>query len=294
VLSLIPGGAALQDEMTGAVFELRAKMVVNAAGVWAGQLDHSIKLRPSRGTHLVLPSELFGNLNVSLNIPIAGDIFRYILVLPQADGRTYVGLTDEPVDGGPVDVPKPTDSEVDFLLDSLGGALRTSISRADVIGTFAGLRPLLAGGGRTADLSRRHAVRVAPTGAVTIVGGKLTTYRRMAEDAVNRALEVAGFPARPCLTRNLPLVGAAPRAQLALVDAPNRLVARYGTEAPLVAAGDLTPVAEGLEVSRAELDWAVQHEGALDESDLLDRRTRIGLVPADRAAAMEAACAALH
>src|SRR5262249_39347251 len=149
----------------------------------------------------------------------------------------------------------------------------------------------------TADLSRRHAVLTSPDGVVTVVGGKLTTYRRMARDAVDTALP--GQPAGPSRTARLPLAGAAPASALARVPAPARLVARYGTEAPLVhgmASQDpalAAPVADGLRATAAEFAFAVAHEGALDPGDLLDRRTRIGLVPGDRRRAMDAAVRAL-
>jgi glycerol-3-phosphate dehydrogenase len=138
-------------------------------------------------------------------------------------------------------------------------------------------------------------VVVGADGVVTIVGGKLTTYRRMARDAVDAAVAHAGLRAGPSRTARIPLVGAAPRAALASVPAPRRLVDRYGTEAPVVlamAGGDpelLAPVAPGTPVTGAELLFGLRHEGALDLDDLLDRRTRIGLVPADRAAALSRA-----
>jgi glycerol-3-phosphate dehydrogenase len=183
----------------------------------------------------------------------------------------------------------------------LNGAVRPGITEDDVIGTYAGIRPLLAGaeGARTADLSRRHLVRTTPGGPVTVVGGKLTTYRRMAADAVDAAVRHAGLAAGPCRTDRLPLIGAGSPKRLAAVPAPPRLVARYGVEAPAVmseAGGDpalLAPVADGIDVTVAELLWAVRHEGALDEGDLLDRRTRIGLVAADRDRATPAARRAL-
>jgi glycerol-3-phosphate dehydrogenase len=124
---------------------------------------------------------------------------------------------------------------------------------------------------------------------VTVVGGKLTTYRKMAEDAVNTVVSARGLPAGPSRTKTLPLVGAADRRRLSLVDAPTRMVSRYGTEAGRVAAlGRLddelaAPVAGP--VTAAEVVWAVRHEGALDSDDVLDRRTRIGIVPAERAEA---------
>jgi glycerol-3-phosphate dehydrogenase len=180
------------------------------------------------------------------------------------------------------------------------------------VGTFAGLRPLVdsvgSGDEASADVSRRHLVEVSPsTGAVNVLGGKLTTYRTMAEDAVDLAVKHAGLTAGPCWTTALPLVGApslvqplgipvqtgpTPRSSAGL---PGALVARYGSEAAQVLAAAALPgsasavgrgIAEAghLDVTRAEIEWAVTHEGALDADDVLDRRTRIGLVPADRAA----------
>ncbi|MFB4314597.1 glycerol-3-phosphate dehydrogenase/oxidase [Actinomadura sp. 21ATH] len=301
-LAITGDGAEVRDELTGRTLTVRARSVINAAGVWAGGLVDGVRLRPSRGTHLVVRAETLGGLAAGVQVPVPGATARFLLVLPQGDGRVYVGLTDEPADGPIPDVPVPSEGEIGFLLDILGSALDLPVRRADVVGAYAGLRPLLDDGrGATADVSRRHRVLTSPDGVVTVVGGKLTTYRRMAQDAVDAV--VAGGRvacARPSRTARIPLVGAAPPERLARLDAPRRLVRRYGTEAPLLAAlareegaGALEPVVPGLPVTRAELDWAVRHEGALDAGDLLDRRTRIGLVAADRDAALPAAGAAL-
>ena len=127
--------------------------------------------------------------------------------------------------------PRPTDSEIDFLLDTINTALRTPLTRADLLGTYSGLRPLLdTGGDSTADISRKHAVLTAPDGLVTVVGGKLTTYRRMAQDALDAAVRAAGLP-RSSLRHRAPAAGRARRADL---DPSDRLVRRYGTEAPVV------------------------------------------------------------
>jgi glycerol-3-phosphate dehydrogenase len=227
--------------------------------------------------------------------PVPGESSRFVFALPQPDGLVYVGVTDELVDGPVVDVPEPSEAEVAFLLEVIGTAFERLLSRDDVVGSYAGLRPLLQADGRTADLSRRHAVITSPTGVVTVTGGKLTTYRRMAQDAVDAAVRLRGLPAGPCRTAYLPLVGAAPRPELLRVEAPARLVRRYGTEAPLLAADPewLEPVAPRLPVTAAELRFGLTHEGALDVDDLLDRRTRVGLVPADRELAAPAAHAAL-
>ncbi|GAB3870293.1 FAD-dependent oxidoreductase [Kibdelosporangium lantanae] len=260
--------AEVEDTLTGTRFEIHANRVINATGVWAGQLVPSVKLRPSRGSHIVVSGE--GFTGTSLTVPVPGSGNRFVLVLPQLDGRVYVGLTDEPVDDIP-DVPTAPESDVEFLLRTASSVLERDLTRDDVLGSYAGLRPLLEAEGASADLSREHAVLTAPNGVLTIVGGKLTTYRRMAADAV----DATGLTTRPSPTRNLPLVGAGPVP----AGAPGRLVARYGSEAGLVAQGDLTEVHPG--VTAAEVAWAVAHEGALCVEDVVDRRTRVGLVPAE-------------
>ncbi|MFF9606223.1 glycerol-3-phosphate dehydrogenase/oxidase [Streptomyces sp. NPDC014684] len=308
-LELTGTGARVRDELTGEEGGIRARVVINATGVWAGELAGGIRIRPSRGTHLVLRSERLGTLPAGLHIPIPGETNRFVLVLPQGDGRVYVGLTDEPVDGPLPDVPEVPETDIGFLLDVLGSVLDVPVHRDEVVGAFAGLRPLLDAGGsasagdapaRTSDISRRHAVLTSPDGVTTVVGGKLTTYRRMAQDAVDAALAARGLTARPSPTAELPLVGAAAPGLLRSLPAPRRLVRRHGTEAPAVRAlaerdpALAEPVLPGHPVTRAELVWAALHEGALDAADLLDRRTRIGLVPEDRSEALATAHDALE
>ncbi len=204
-----------------------ARAVVNAAGVWAGDLVDDVELRPSRGTHLVLRADSLPGLGVALILPVPGERTSFVNVVPQPDGQVYVGLTDVPVEGHAPDVPEPSEAEIEFLLATTSSALAHPLTRADVAGTYAGLRPLLRAEGRTADLSRRHAVLTSRSGVVTVVGGKLTTYRRMAQDAVDAAVRQAGLDARPCSTARLPLLGAASRPELA----------RLATEAPSAPAG---------------------------------------------------------
>ncbi|WP_110180991.1 glycerol-3-phosphate dehydrogenase/oxidase [Nocardioides solisilvae] len=296
------GRAELLDTLTGETRVVRAGAVVNATGVWAPALAPDVRLRPSRGSHLVLRASTLPGLSTAVTVPVPGSMSRFALLLPQPDGTVYVGLTDEPVEGPPSDVPEPTEAEVGFLLDVVSAAFATPLRREDVVGAFAGLRPLLestepvTGAHSTADLSRRHAVLVGRDDhatVVTVVGGKLTTYRRMAEDAVDAAVRAGGLVAGPCRTRTLPLTGAAPRAELAALREHPRLVRRYGTDAALVLAtarevtglGDdelLAPASPEVPVTLAELVFGVTHEGAADVDDLLDRRTRVGLVTADR------------
>jgi glycerol-3-phosphate dehydrogenase len=310
-LSVTGDGATLLDRRSGTTLSVRARAVVNAAGVWAGALDPDVMLRPSRGTHLVVRAERLGGLPAALTVPYPGERNRYVFALPAPDGRAYIGLTDDPVDAPGEADPEAGPSDVDALLAGLGGVLDTPLTRDDVLGTFTGLRPLLAAGadaGRSADLSRRHAVRVASTGVITVVGGKLTTYRRMAQDAVDLAITARGLPGRPSRTADVAVVGAAPRRVLDRVDAPDRLVRRYGTEAARVlseapeaartplAPGRLAPDGRtgvagrlaGVAVTGAEVLFALRHEGALDVDDVVHRRTRLGLVRADADACLPA------
>ena len=291
----------LTDELTGESFDLAARAVINAAGVWAAEVDSSIRLRPSRGTHLVFDASSFGNPTAALTIPIPGETNRFVFAMPEQLGRVYLGLTDEEAPGPIPDVPEPTPQEVGFLLDTVNTALQTTLTTADVTGAYAGLRPLIDAGdqragaerpgdenSRTSDLSRDHAVLENDSGMFSIVGGKLTEYRLMAQDVLDRALAARGLSATPCQTRNLPLVGANfVGSQHVSGDYPASLVARYGAEASAVIASarcarPADPVCAGIDVTRAEFEFAVTHEGALDVDDILDRRTRIGLVAADR------------
>ncbi len=292
--------ARLVDTVGGGAVTVQARVVINATGVWAGDVDPSVKVRPSRGTHLVLDAAALGNPTASLTVAVPGSNTRFVFAMPEQLGRVYLGLTDEDAPGPIPDEPVASDHEIDFLLTTINTALARPLTRDDVLGTYSGLRPLVdVGGGATADVSRKHAVTVGPDGVVSIIGGKLTTYRQMAEDVLDRAVTHAGLSAQPCRTKTIPLLGAsgASAAQL-----PASLVARYGglSDAVLSTAtvrDPLAAIADGIDVTRAEIEYAVTHEGALDVSDVLDRRTRIGLVRADadkaRAAIEEIVAAAL-
>ena len=284
------------DLDNGEALTLRAGVVVNAAGVWSQRLAPEIRLVPSRGSHLVVRGERLGSPTAALTVPLPGSRSRYVFALPQPDGLVYLGLTDEPVSGPvPDDDPVPSDDEVKQLLETVNQVLAAPLDRSDVVGSYAGLRPLVlpesAGAGpgdATADLSRKHLLRWDGP-VLSVVGGKLTTYRAMAEETVDALVHRLGRGAPRSHTTRLPLVGAAPREELAQVEAPERLVARYGTEAPAVAALGSEPVINGRAETVGELRFGVRHEGARTVSDLLDRRTRIGLVPADRERAIPTA-----
>ena len=283
-------GVEAVDALTGAAFSVRARHVILATGVWAGELSPGVTLRPSRGSHLLIPAGRLGDPRAAVNVPVPGERGRWVFALPRTDGLVAIGLTDVAADGPVPDEPVPSADEEATLLEHASAALEVTLGPEDVAGRYAGLRPLLAGAGGdpTADLSRRHAVVEDPaTGALTVVGGKLTTYRAMARDAVDRITD------RPCRTAKLPLVGALAAAGAA-GDVPARLARRFGAEAAAVAAlGSTEPLAPGVPVCEAELRWAAAHELALTPEDVADRRTRAGLVPEWRAAVLAAARATI-
>ncbi len=290
-------GVDAVDAVTGAGFSVRARRVILATGVWAGELAPGVALRPSRGSHLLVPAGRLGDPRAAVNVPVPGERGRWVFALPRADGLVAIGLTDVDAAGPIPDVPAPSAGEEATLLEHASAALEVSLGPDDVAGRYAGLRPLLAGDGETADLSRCHAVlEDAGTGALTVVGGKLTTYRAMAQDAVDRITD------RPCRTHRLPLVGApgsaagsgavagAPPSAVGAGPALARLARRFGAEAAAVAElGSTEPLAPGVPVCEAELRWAAAHELALTPEDLADRRTRAGLVPEWREAVLAAA-----
>ncbi|HYF25249.1 MAG TPA: glycerol-3-phosphate dehydrogenase/oxidase [Baekduia sp.] len=285
VTAIGPQGAEAVDERTGTAFSVRARHVVNATGVWAGTLTDGVALRPSKGAHLVLDGAALGHPRAAINLPVAGQRGRWVFAVPAPDGHVLAGITDDPYEHGPVDAPEVTAEEEAFLREALAPAFAGGIPPEAVVGRYAGLRPLLAAEGETQDLSRRHAVLADPaTGALTIVGGKLTTYRRMAQDAVDRLTDA------PCRTHRLPLLGAG-LAGGGAAGLPPRLVRRFGAEAAAVAAlaGNraslLEPLAPGVAALGVEVLWARDRELALDAADVLDRRLRLDLLPALRARA---------
>ncbi|MFJ4175853.1 glycerol-3-phosphate dehydrogenase/oxidase [Microbacterium sp. NPDC089696] len=263
-LALHDAGATAEDALTGRRLELRARSVINATGAWAGTLDDDITIRPSRGTHIVLDASDLGRASAALTIPHEGSISRFVFALPQRDGRVIVGLTDEDAPGPVPDVATPTEPEIAFLLDNLNRVVDVPITRERVLGAFAGLRPLVdTGADATADISRRHLVTTSAGGFVDVLGGKLTTYRRMAEDAVDLAVATRRLDAPPSRTAGL------------------RLVDRRTPDG--VARTASVPLVDGVALTRADVEYAVRAEGAMTTADVLDRRTRVGLVDDDRA-----------
>jgi glycerol-3-phosphate dehydrogenase len=297
--------AAARVEADGNEFEIKTRVVVNATGVWADEVraldegKHPGTIRPAKGIHITVPWSLVQN-QIAVVIPVPKDR-RSVFVVPWGgEGGdhqfTYIGTTDTDYDG-PLDNPQITADDVAYLLGAINGAVTTKITDADILGTWAGLRPLVAAAKseRTADLSRRHSVEVSPSGVVTVTGGKLTTYRRMANDAVNKVVERIGRGGRS-KTRTLQLRGA---AGWDAKDLDPQLAARYGADARTVAAlaqGDTAlarPLIEGLPYSRAEVLYAVREEMARTVDDVLSRRTRARLLARDATAAAAEDVAAL-
>ena len=278
--------------------DVRASVVVNATGVWADHvrgLDEGGNpgtLRPAKGIHLSVPWERV-RCDIAVVIPVLKDK-RSIFVVPW-DNRVYVGTTDTDYDGS-IDEPVCTPDDVRYLLDAVNTFLTEPLSTDDVLGTWAGLRPLVrdASSDRTADLSRRHTVRRSASGLVTVTGGKLTTYRRMSADAVDAVVDVLGRGGR-CRTARLPLHGVAGWDAVA----DEHLANRYGGEARTVQAmvaadAELAePLVPSLPYLRAEAVYAARYEMAHTLDDVLSRRTRALLLARDGSAAAATDVAAL-
>ena len=279
-------------EADGRTFDVTARVVVNAAGVFSDDVremdegTHPHSIRPAKGIHITVPWEKVRN-DIAAIVPVPKDK-RSIFVVPWGD-FTYIGTTDTDYDG-PIDDPQCTPEDVKYLLDAMNMAMTEPLTVDDVIGTWAGLRPLVTGGTvgqKTADLSRRHKVAASKTGLVTVTGGKLTTYRKMAEDTTDAVLKSIGRRAA-CRTKNLRLMGAAGSEP-----DDEHLARRYGSEAAAILTladsdPDLAdPLVSGLPYRRAEAVYAVRHEMATTLDDVLTRRTRARLL--NRAATAAAA-----
>ena len=301
-------------DVDGDEVEVRARVVVNATGVWSDEVRalaegaHPSSIRPAKGIHITVPWEKVRN-DIAAVLPVRRDR-RSIFVVPWPgeDGTiggpgsvTYIGTTDTDYDGD-LDDPQCTAEDVAYLLEAVNDAITGTLTEHDVLGTWAGLRPLVsdATSSRTADLSRRHRVTVSDSGLVTVTGGKLTTYREMAEDTVDTAVRLLGGRprgTRRCRTRSLRLRGAEGWEEVAEED--RHLAERYGGEARGVQAmieadpslGE--PLVPGLPYRRAEALYAVRYEMATTLDDVLSRRTRARLRNRDATAAAADEVAAL-
>jgi glycerol-3-phosphate dehydrogenase len=304
-------GARVRDEESGRVLEVSAEAVVICAGVWTG-LVHELAgvragytVRMSKGVHIVVPRSAVDS-DTGMILRTEKSVLFFI---PWGE-QWIVGTTDTDFSGDPAGA-VATEEDVEYILAAANRVLARPLTRADVIGVYAGLRPLAgpaAGNGSkpTAKLSREHVVDVPVPGLVSIAGGKFTTYRLMARDVVDAAVADFGRPVPGSVTGQVPLLGAdglaavqpaagrlaedygVPRATV------EHLLGRYGSLAAEVL--DLTgadpglgrPLAAGHRYLRAEVAYAVTREGALHVEDVLVRRTRLFIESADSGAAVAA------
>jgi glycerol-3-phosphate dehydrogenase len=293
-------GAGAVIDAGGCDIEVRASVVVNATGVWgdalAGDGASAATIRPAKGVHVTVPASLVPT-GVALVLPVPAD-GRSIFVVPWAGtDRVYIGTTDTDYHGS-LDSPACTAEDTAYLLDAVNAALTTTLTAGDVVGSWAGLRPLVAGAGseRSADLSRRHRVTRAAEGVVTIAGGKLTTYRAMAADTVDEVQAALGRPRSPSRTARLALRGA---AGAGAVDPADHLASRYGSEARVVRAmiaaepALAEPLVPTLPYQRAEAVYAARYEMARTLDDVLARRTRALILARDASVAAAAGVAKL-
>ena len=269
------GSVTVNDERTGDSFTVQARHIINAAGVWSDRLDPDLELSPSLGSHVVIPTELVGAGHGSLTVQVPGEINRFVFALPQSDGLTYVGITDHPAPDGVVDEPSAPDSDINWILEVLNQALERPVDPSQRVGSFAGLRPLVSSAvsDSSADISRQHLIRRTDR-LISIVGGKLTTYRRMAEDAVDQVTS------RPCVTKQVALVGSGPSETR--LDVPADLWRYYGNEAPGVWDNRGSADSTVDPAVAARLRFGLDFEGAATPADLLDRRTRASFRPVSK------------
>jgi glycerol-3-phosphate dehydrogenase len=289
-------GVAFREAESGARIELRAENVVNATGVWADRIrpdellteEEIPRIRPSRGTHVTLSTDQLDIGTAACIVPAGGE--RTIFALPWY-GRVLVGTTDNDYEGDIDHVP-PSESDVEYLLDALNGFFGTKLGPDDLTGAYAGVRPLISSGDpkKSVDISRKAELYETSSGMLTITGGKLTTFRRMAAQVVDRITDRDGRDAE-CRTDDIPLgMSARPDDLETSVELPegaaDQLAFRYGHASRAVL--DLCeerpelaePIAPGHPDLLAEVVIAARREQARSVADVLLRRTRLGLLAA--------------
>jgi len=289
-------GVVVRDEETDEEFGIAARVVVNATGIFTDDIRHMDEpnahhlLSVSQGAHIIVDKSYLPS-NTAFLIPKTDD-GRVLFGIPWHD-RLLIGTTDIPREEAELE-PRALEEEIEFLVHHSNKYLTKKLERKDILSVFAGLRPLVAAGDgkQTKKLSRNHRIVVSKTGLITIVGGKWTTYRRMAEQTVDRAVRVGKLNAQPCSTKHMPLHGY---LDIAITkDVPETV---YGTDWPEIkkladADAELAKkIHSNLPYTFAEIVWSVRHEQARTLDDVLARRTRSLLLDA-RAAIEIAPCIA--
>jgi len=288
-------GVRFTDTETGHSFSAEAAVVINATGIFSDQIrlmddeKAARAVQPSQGVHLVLDRSFLQG-DSAIMVPHTDD-GRVLFVIPW-HGKVLVGTTDTPMQTPDLE-PRALKEEIGFILRNAARYLARDPKESDILSIFAGQRPLVRPPGKdgaaTKAISRNHEVLVSESGLVTIVGGKWTTYRKMAEDTLDKAAVLAGLDERPCVTEKLQLLGWRSPDAGTLPD----WLAVYGSEAKDVealVASDASlgePIHPGLPYSKAAIVWAARHEQARTLEDVLSRRTRALLL--DARAAIEAA-----
>jgi glycerol-3-phosphate dehydrogenase len=290
-------GLAFRDEESGREHTLGTRCLINATGPFCDQfrrLDNPAAtpmIAPSQGVHIVLPREFLAGRS-AIMVPHTRD-GRVLFAVPW-HGHVLVGTTDTPISDVSLE-PRAQEREVDFILETAGRYMAKCPTRADLLSVFTGIRPLvkIKSDANTSALSRDHTIQVSPSGLLTIAGGKWTTYRRMAEDAVNRAAGLASLPERPCVTKDLRVHGffnpPETSGPLTNYGSDARKIADLIHEQPALA----TPLHESLPICGAQIVWAARHEMARTLDDVLARRTRALFLNARAALAMAPAAARL-
>lgn len=280
-------GVRASNEETGDHFRLHAKVVINAAGIFSDEirkLDNvksPSQLAPSQGVHLVLPSSFLASKTAVL-VPHTDDD-RVLFLVPWHD-RVIVGTTDTALKRPSLE-PRAKEEEIDFLLKHAGRYLSQSPTKSDILSHFTGIRPLVRQRGTraTAALSRDHIITISSSGLVTIIGGKWTTYRKMAEDVIDQAAVVGHLPSRPTCTTQLKLFGYAKGLD------PQDPWSAYGSEIKQIqkllqsSASLRKSLCPSLPYTFAHIKWAIEHEMARSVEDVLSRRTRLLLLDARHA-----------
>ena len=290
-------GLVFTDTESGRPYTVNARAVINATGVFVDdilQLDtstHRPLVRPSQGIHIAVDLSFLGNSD-ALMIPKTSD-GRVLFGVPWHN-HVLLGTTDTPLDSHRIE-PRPLDDEIDFILKNTAAYLTRAPQRNDILSVFAGLRPLAApekSDGSTKEISRDHKLMVSASGLLTITGGKWTTYRKMAEQTVDKAIATAGLPPSPCRTENIQIHGYQEQTQ-------DGHWAIYGSDATAIRAlgEDRPELAEKLHPdfghTGAEVVWAVHHEMARTVEDVLARRFRILFLDAAKSLEMAPKVAAI-